>query len=80
MRRSDSRDPRTIRESLVQLGVEDIKPLVALIGAKKQGRKVSAERAVLCEWNVCLTNLPTELLTSKVRNGAAWCTATRLSG
>lgn len=32
--------------------------------AKKKGRKVSAERAVLCDWNVCITNLPATLLTS----------------
>jgi len=32
--------------------------------AKKQGRKVSVERLVLCDWNVCITNLPTTLLTS----------------
>ena len=32
--------------------------------AKKQGRKVSAERLGLCDWNVCITNLPPQLLTS----------------
>jgi hypothetical protein len=32
--------------------------------AKKQGRKVSAARAALCDWNVCLTNLPRALLTT----------------
>ena len=32
--------------------------------AKKKGRKVSAEREVMCDWNVCITNLPTTLLTS----------------
>lgn len=32
--------------------------------AKKQGRKVSAERLTMCDWNVCITNLPATLLTS----------------
>jgi hypothetical protein len=32
--------------------------------AKKQGRKVSAERLELCHWNVCITNLPASRLTS----------------
>lgn len=32
--------------------------------AKKQGRQVSAERQALCDWNVCITNLPATLLTS----------------
>ena len=32
--------------------------------AKKQGRQVSADREVLCDWNVCITNLPAALLTS----------------
>jgi hypothetical protein len=32
--------------------------------AKKQGRKVSAERLALCDWNVCITNLPATRLTS----------------
>jgi hypothetical protein len=32
--------------------------------ARKQGRKVSAERKALCAWNVCITNLPATLLTS----------------
>jgi hypothetical protein len=32
--------------------------------AKKQGRKVSAERLALCAWNGCITNLPATLLTS----------------
>jgi len=32
--------------------------------ARKQGRKVSADRAALCDWNVCITNLPATLLTS----------------
>jgi hypothetical protein len=31
--------------------------------AKKQGRKVSAEREAMCDWNVCITNLPERLLT-----------------
>jgi hypothetical protein len=39
MRRSDSRDPQTIRENLLQLNVEYLKPLVGLIGENKQGRK-----------------------------------------
>jgi hypothetical protein len=32
--------------------------------AKKKGRKVSAEREAMCDWNVCITNLPTTLLSS----------------
>jgi hypothetical protein len=32
--------------------------------AKKQGRQVSAERDALCDWNVCITNLPATLLNS----------------
>jgi DDE family transposase len=32
--------------------------------AKKQGRKVSADREALCDWNVCITNLPAALLSS----------------
>jgi hypothetical protein len=32
--------------------------------AKKKGRKVSAERAAMCDWNVCITNLPATLLSS----------------
>jgi Transposase DDE domain len=32
--------------------------------AKKQGRRVSPERLALCDWNVCITNLPATLLTS----------------
>jgi hypothetical protein len=32
--------------------------------AKKQGRKLSAERLALCDWNVCITNLPPTLLSS----------------
>lgn len=31
--------------------------------ARKQGRKVSAGREALCDWNVCITNLPAALLT-----------------
>jgi hypothetical protein len=30
--------------------------------ARKQGRKVSAARWALCEWDVCITNLPKEML------------------
>jgi hypothetical protein len=36
--------------------------------AKKQGRAVSAARAALCAWNVCITNLPAALLSTV----AAW--------
>jgi hypothetical protein len=32
--------------------------------ARKQGRRVSAARLALCDWNVCISNMPTELLTS----------------
>ncbi len=32
--------------------------------AKKQGWKVSAARLALCDWNVCITNLPATMLTS----------------
>lgn len=32
--------------------------------AKKKGRKVSADQDALCDWNVCLTNLPVDLLTA----------------
>ncbi len=32
--------------------------------AKKQGRKVSAAREAMCDWNVCITNLPATWLTS----------------
>jgi hypothetical protein len=36
--------------------------------AKKQGRKVSADREILCDWNVCITNLSATLL----RSAEAW--------
>lgn len=39
MRRVDRREPQTIRQTLAQLGVDDLKPLLALIGVKKTGRK-----------------------------------------
>jgi hypothetical protein len=32
--------------------------------ARKQGRQVSAAREALCDWNVCITNLPPALLTT----------------
>jgi hypothetical protein len=32
--------------------------------ARKQSRKVSAARLALCDWNVCITNLPAALLSS----------------
>jgi len=43
--------------------------------ARKQGRPVSAAREALCDWNVCITNLPAALLTSAeawVLLGARW--------
>jgi hypothetical protein len=37
--------------------------------AKKQGRRVSAARLALCNWNVCITNLPATLLSSAEAHG-----------
>jgi hypothetical protein len=32
--------------------------------ARKQGRKVSADRLAMCDWNVCISNLPATMLSS----------------
>ena len=39
MRNRDEPEPPTIREAFAQLGVDELKPLAALVQGKKQGRK-----------------------------------------